>query len=170
MSKFTIPVTATPEEADKLIDKAAHLSPVEKAEAKASYCKARITSGNATPSAVNAAREEVTAADKPKYESNPNPAIPLGDGKPMDPAKVLTDLSNGKITQEDALRLINQPKRGLYCKVSQKGALSLYGLQRMPVTLYVEQWQRLFDSVDALREVIRDHAGEFSRKAESVAA
>ena len=38
------------------------------------------------------------------------------------------------------------PKRGqLYCKVSEKGALSVYGLQRMPVTLYVEQWNRLLD-------------------------
>lgn len=32
----------------------------------------------------------------------------------------------------------------IYFKVSRKGALSIYGLQRMPVTLYAEQWVRLF--------------------------
>ena len=26
--------------------------------------------------------------------------------------------------------------------------MSLYGLQRMPVTLYVEQWERLLDIAD----------------------
>ncbi len=28
-------------------------------------------------------------------------------------------------------------------KVSQKGAISIYGLQRMPVTLYAGQWERI---------------------------
>jgi hypothetical protein len=31
----------------------------------------------------------------------------------------------------------------VYCKVSAKGGISLYGLQRMPVTLYAEQWERM---------------------------
>ncbi len=31
----------------------------------------------------------------------------------------------------------------VYCKVSAKGGISLYGYQRMPVTLYAEQWERL---------------------------
>jgi len=31
----------------------------------------------------------------------------------------------------------------LYCKVSAKGAVSIYGLQRQPVTLYAEQHERL---------------------------
>ncbi len=35
--------------------------------------------------------------------------------------------------------------RSLSCKVSEKGGLSVYGLQRMPVTLYVEQWDRLLN-------------------------
>jgi hypothetical protein len=39
---------------------------------------------------------------------------------------------------DDASRMLAEiePKRGtLYCKVSEKGAVSVYGLQRMPVTL-----------------------------------
>ena len=30
-------------------------------------------------------------------------------------------------------------------KVSQKGAISVYGLQRMPVTLYAGQWERIIE-------------------------
>ncbi len=36
-----------------------------------------------------------------------------------------------------------QPARKITCKVSDKGALSLYGLGRFPVTLYRTQWERL---------------------------
>jgi hypothetical protein len=58
-----------------------------------------------------------------------------------------------------------KPKRGsLYCKVSEKGALSVYGLQRMPVTLYVEQWQRLLEFTDEIREFIKENDASFKRK------
>ena len=34
---------------------------------------------------------------------------------------------------------------GLRMKVSEKGALSIYGMGRFPVTLYKEQWPKLLD-------------------------
>ncbi|NUQ64724.1 MAG: hypothetical protein HUU20_19855 [Pirellulales bacterium] len=52
----------------------------------------------------------------------------------------------------------------LYCKVSEKGAISVYGLQRMPVTLYVEQWERLLDFSGQIREFIQEHSAELKRK------
>lgn len=33
----------------------------------------------------------------------------------------------------------------LSCKVSEKGAVMVIGLQRFPVTLYAEQWDKLLD-------------------------
>lgn len=37
-----------------------------------------------------------------------------------------------------------KPARGLTCKVSAKGALSLYGVHsRFPVTLYAGQWAKI---------------------------
>ena len=35
--------------------------------------------------------------------------------------------------------------RGLSLKVSEKGALSVYGMGRFPVTLYKEQWLKLLE-------------------------
>jgi hypothetical protein len=35
------------------------------------------------------------------------------------------------------------PRKGLSLKVSDKGAISIYGMGRFPVTLYREQWERL---------------------------
>jgi hypothetical protein len=44
--------------------------------------------------------------------------------------------------------------RGLSLRVSEKGALSVYGLGRFPVTLYKEQWSRLLDMSDDIRAFI----------------
>jgi len=45
-------------------------------------------------------------------------------------------------------------KGALEFKVSEKGGVSVYGLGRFPVTLYYEQWMRLLDQVDQLREFL----------------
>jgi len=53
---------------------------------------------------------------------------------------------------------IEQKKPGqLRLKVSEKGALSVYGLGRFPVTLYKEQWMRLLDYSDQIRSFIKDN-------------
>jgi hypothetical protein len=47
--------------------------------------------------------------------------------------------------------------RGISLKVSEKGALSLYGMGRFPVTLYKEQWGKILDMADEIRSFIRDN-------------
>ena len=39
-------------------------------------------------------------------------------------------------------------------KVSEKGALSVYGMGRFPVTLYREQWEKLLAMSDQIKEFI----------------
>ncbi len=46
---------------------------------------------------------------------------------------------------------------GLEFRVSDKGAVSVYGLGRFPVTLYYEQWSRLLDHADALRTFLEEN-------------
>ena len=43
---------------------------------------------------------------------------------------------------------------GIGMKVSEKGALSVYGMGRFPVTLYKEQWLKLLDMADEIRKFI----------------
>ena len=51
--------------------------------------------------------------------------------------------------------LLKKPGRGkLAMKVSEKGALSVYGMGRFPVTLYKEQWLRLLAISDDIRAFI----------------
>jgi hypothetical protein len=81
---------------------------------------------------------------------------------------ILKRLADGDITADTANELLKKDdekrKSELYCKVSAKGACSVYGLQRMPVTLYVEQWHRLLDFGDELKDFLAAHEGELSLK------
>ena len=61
--------------------------------------------------------------------------------------------------ENQALReQVEQRKPGqLRLKVSEKGALSVYGLGRFPVTLYKEQWIRLLDYTDEIKSFLKDN-------------
>lgn len=54
--------------------------------------------------------------------------------------------------------------RGISMKVSEKGALSVYGMGRFPVTLYKEQWLKLLNISDDIRAFITAHQGELKTK------
>jgi hypothetical protein len=88
--------------------------------------------------------------------------------------EILQKLAAGELTVAAANQLLEEAegqKRGsLYCKVSQKGAISVYGLQRMPVTLYVEQWERLLGFADEIRGFAKEHDAQLSRKGAARAA
>lgn len=52
----------------------------------------------------------------------------------------------------------------LKLKVSDKGALSVYGLGRFPVTLYRSQWERLLGASPAIADFITSNSGSLATK------
>lgn len=81
----------------------------------------------------------------------------------------MPDLS--KMTKEELvayaekLEAAKPAPQKLTAKVSPKGAVSLYGLQRFPVTLYANQWGRLFkDGVKSVNDCIKDNQGKLAVK------
>ena len=54
--------------------------------------------------------------------------------------------------ENEALKKTGRNKLGM--KVSEKGALSVYGMGRFPVTLYKEQWLRLLAMSDDIKAFI----------------
>ena len=54
--------------------------------------------------------------------------------------------------ENEALKKSGRGK--LSMKVSEKGALSVYGMGRFPVTLYKEQWLRLLTMADDIKSFI----------------
>jgi hypothetical protein len=49
-------------------------------------------------------------------------------------------------------------------KVSEKGALSVYGLGRFPVTLYKEQWVKLLAAAEDIQAFLKDNDGLLKAK------
>ena len=49
-------------------------------------------------------------------------------------------------------------------KVSEKGAVSVYGMGRFPVTLYKEQWLKLLDMSSDIRAFIAENEAKLKAK------
>lgn len=84
----------------------------------------------------------------------------------MERKEILERLAGGELSPEEADELLakGEKKTGLYCKVSGKGGISVYGLGRFPTTLYAEQWQRLLDFGDEIRQFAKEHESELKKK------
>jgi hypothetical protein len=52
---------------------------------------------------------------------------------------------------------LKRPRGQLSLKASEKGAVSVYGLGRFPVTLYQEQWEKLLGMADEIRKFILEN-------------
>ena len=53
---------------------------------------------------------------------------------------------------------------GIRIKVSEKGAVSVYGMGRFPVTLYKEQWLKLLDMAAEIRAFIAANESQLKAK------
>jgi hypothetical protein len=61
-------------------------------------------------------------------------------------------------------RLKGRSERGITLKVSEKGALSVYGLGRFPVTLYKEQWRRVLGMATEIEAYIEENDSKLKTK------
>lgn len=64
---------------------------------------------------------------------------------------------------EARIAALTAPKALTY-KVSEKGAVSVYGMGRFPVTLYGDQWTRLFAESAKIAAFIVENKDRLSRK------
>jgi hypothetical protein len=55
-------------------------------------------------------------------------------------------------------------KQGVTLKVSQKGAVSLYGIRRFPVTFYQDEWDTILGMSDEIKRFIQDNQGSLKSK------
>lgn len=66
--------------------------------------------------------------------------------------------------QAENAQLKARGKGSLSLKVSEKGALSLYGMGRFPVTLYKEQWLRILDSAAEIKAFLQENDSKLKTK------
>jgi len=58
----------------------------------------------------------------------------------------------------------NKRSGNLEFRVSDKGAVSVYGMGRFPTTLYYEQWIRLLERADDLRSFLEENKSRLKLK------
>lgn len=66
--------------------------------------------------------------------------------------------------QSDNMALSKERESKVRLAVSEKGALSVYGMGRFPVTLYRQQWETLISLVPRLQTFINDNASSLKQK------
>ncbi len=74
---------------------------------------------------------------------------------------VHTELARLRAENEDLKKKRNT---SVSMKVSEKGAVSVYGLGRFPVTLYQEQWHKLLLIADDIKTFIADNKDKLKVK------
>lgn len=76
---------------------------------------------------------------------------------------ILADLSKDQlIAQIEAMRAASHQK--LSFKVTEKGACSVYGLGRFPVTLYASQWDRLIEAMPQIKAFLNTNRDKLTTK------
>ena len=78
----------------------------------------------------------------------------------MTPEQMLQEIA--RLQAENATLQKAKPSGSI--KVSAKGAVSVYGLGRFPVTLYASQWEQLFSRTEEVKAFILAHTSELSTK------
>jgi hypothetical protein len=66
--------------------------------------------------------------------------------------------------KEENLKLKQRRGGSAFIKVSEKGAVSVYGLGRFPVTLYKEQWEKLLGMAEDIRSFMAENADRLKTK------
>jgi hypothetical protein len=83
----------------------------------------------------------------------------MADNNTLTPEQMAARLAEleGRLANSGTLRF----------KVSEKGAVSVYGLGRFPVTLYFEQWHKLLAQADKLRTFLEANKAKLKLKEQS---
>lgn len=66
-------------------------------------------------------------------------------------SEILQQLAIGEITAEEAEELLsklNKPVKGVHLKVTPKGCIGIYGIRKMPISLYHREFKQISQAID----------------------
>lgn len=66
------------------------------------------------------------------------------------------------LVDNERLRRASQSKLNL--KVTEKGGVAVYGLGRFPLTLYLSQWEKLFESIESIKAFVEANREQLTVK------
>jgi hypothetical protein len=120
------------------------------------------------PAKVSGAKSPTSNGKPATFVANPNPRLSIRRPGGESQQEIISKVATGVYSPEEGLAKLNSSAGSdLWAKVSQKGALSVYGLQRMPTTLYKGQWRRLAAWMEGILELIASHEQELTEKSKA---
>ena len=87
--------------------------------------------------------------------------IPRKGNSPMERKELETELAR---LQAENQTLKESKAADLRLQVSAKGAASLYGIRRFPVTFYKEEWSTILGIADGIKAFLAEHDAELTTK------
>lgn len=86
--------------------------------------------------------------------------------------QILEDVKNNKCTIEEAQKMIEQKMleqnkiKPVSYKISPKGAISFYGIRRMPISLYLQELDKIMEiaQTDQFKTFVVDNKTKLSTK------
>ncbi len=78
-------------------------------------------------------------------------------------ADLEAQLAAARAENERLVKLTQKKIVPLSFKVSEKGCVSVYGLQRFPVSLRAAQWERILDAADKIRDFVKVNQRQLDR-------
>jgi hypothetical protein len=84
--------------------------------------------------------------------------------------EILELLKSGQISLEEAQTKLSaataETKKSVQYKVSQKGAISFYGIRKLPITLYINELNEIINIADTqeFKNFITENQSELSSK------
>lgn len=84
------------------------------------------------------------------------PNVP--DVNPEDLKSIMEELKQLRMENSE----LKKRQRPIVFSVTDRGAVSMNGLGKYPVTLYKVQWERIVSNIGALQEFIREHEAELN--------
>lgn len=83
--------------------------------------------------------------------------------------QILVKVAAGELSAEAAAKLLKtKEKQKVYYKVSTKGAISFYGLRRMPITLYIGELEQIVGKIMESKEWSEEFADFIAAAGDSV--
>jgi hypothetical protein len=81
----------------------------------------------------------------------------------------LSEIDDDTQSELERLRAENEALKAkqskqLRLQVSQKGAVSLYGIRRFPITFYAEEWDIVLGMADEVKAFIKENGSELKRR------
>lgn len=84
--------------------------------------------------------------------------------------KILEDVKSGKCTIEEAQDLLAQLKlkqmKTISYKVSPKGAISFYGIRRLPISVYLQELEQIINIANGeeFKKFVSENTDKLSKK------